>query len=158
MMKKVLIVLAAMMLIASFAQAAQFRVNSSGVITVDGVPTQVKGGSWFGLEGRHEPSDDPNNPSGAPMEMYMGNVWWAESGRTYDQDIQEFKSMGFNTIRLPIAPQTLNASDPQGMAPYLKNAPSVVIANAYLAMTTVIQKLTLLVCMLLSISTLVLTT
>ncbi|MGR8951561.1 MAG: aminotransferase class I/II-fold pyridoxal phosphate-dependent enzyme, partial [Gammaproteobacteria bacterium] len=25
----------------------------------------VRCGSWFGLEGRHEPSDDPNNPSGA---------------------------------------------------------------------------------------------
>jgi aryl-phospho-beta-D-glucosidase BglC (GH1 family) len=75
------------------------------------------------------------------MEMYMGNVFWAASSRTYDQDISEFKAMGINTIRLPLVPQTLNASDPQGMEPYLKNAPAVRIANARLALETVIKKL-----------------
>ena len=37
-------------------------------------------GSWFGLEGRHEPSNDPTNPSGAPMEQYIGNTFWANGG------------------------------------------------------------------------------
>src|SRR3990172_7570179 len=57
------------------AQAAQpvWRVDAQGNITKDNVIFRVHGGSWFGLEGRHEPSGDPDNPSGAPMEQYMGN-------------------------------------------------------------------------------------
>ncbi|MFZ6029641.1 MAG: cellulose binding domain-containing protein, partial [Chloroflexota bacterium] len=50
--------------------AAVFRVDANGNITKDGEIFRVKGGSWFGLEGRHEPSNDPTNPSGAPMEQY----------------------------------------------------------------------------------------
>src|SRR5688572_5546373 len=85
----------------SAAQAGHpvWRVDASGNITKDGVIFRVKGASWFGLEGRHEPSSDPDNPSGAPMEQYMGNVFWAPSSRTYDQDIAEFKAMGINLIR-----------------------------------------------------------
>jgi aryl-phospho-beta-D-glucosidase BglC (GH1 family) len=126
-----------------FAQAAQpvWRVDDQGNITVDGQIFRVKGGSWFGLEGRHEPSNDPDNPSGAPMEQYMGNVFWAESGRTYEQDVNEFKQMGFNLVRIPIAPQTLDPNDPQGRDPYLKNAQSVRIANSRLALETIIQLL-----------------
>jgi aryl-phospho-beta-D-glucosidase BglC (GH1 family) len=142
MMRKVILAAAIMALIFCVTATAQtWRVDDQGNLTVDGQIFRVKGGSWFGLEGRHEPSNDPDNPSGAPMEMYMGNVFWAESGRTYDQDVQEFAQMGFNLVRLPIAPQTLDANDPQGRAPYLKNAPSVRIENARLAMETVIQKL-----------------
>ena len=44
-----------------------FRVDSSGNLTANGVAFRVKGGSWFGLQGRHEPSNDSVNPSGAPM-------------------------------------------------------------------------------------------
>ncbi len=121
--------------------AAVFRVDSQGNITKDGEIFRVKGGSWFGLEGRHEPSSDPTNPSGAPMEQYMGNVFWAPTNRTYDQDIAEFKALGINVIRLPLSPQTLTGSDPQGMAPFLKNNPSVVIANSRLALETIIKKL-----------------
>src|SRR5512139_3132552 len=111
------------------AQAAPvvFRVDSKGNITANGVAFRVKGGSWFGLQGRHEPSNDATNPSGAPMEQYMGNVFWNSTNRTYDQDIAEFKAMGINVIRLPLVTQTLknNPPDPQGMAPYLKNSDSV---------------------------------
>src|SRR5689334_20688905 len=60
-----------------------FRVDANGNITANGVPFRVKGGSWFGLQGRHEPSNDATNPSGAPMEQYMGNVFWNPSSRTY---------------------------------------------------------------------------
>ncbi|MBN2442523.1 MAG: cellulase family glycosylhydrolase [Spirochaetales bacterium] len=126
-------------LVASYGQ--QWRVDDSGNITLNGQAFKIKGGSWFGLEGRHEPSDDANNPSGAPMEQYIGNVWWAESGRTYEQDVQEIKQMGINTVRLPLVHQTLDANDPQGRAPYLKNAPSVVIANSRLAVETIVQLL-----------------
>jgi aryl-phospho-beta-D-glucosidase BglC (GH1 family) len=126
-------------LVASYGQ--QWRVDNEGNITLDGQVFRMQGGSWFGLEGRHEPSDDPNNPSGAPMEQYVGNVWWAESGRTYEQDVQEFKQMGINVVRLPLVHQTLDANDPQGRAPYLKNAPSVVIDNSRLAVETIVQLL-----------------
>jgi endoglucanase len=118
-----------------------FRVDANGNITANGTPIRVKGGSWFGLQGRHEPSTDATNPSGAPMEQYMGNVFWNSTTRTYDQDIAEFKTMGINVIRLPLVPQTLTGTDPQGMAPYLKNTESVRIANSRLALETIIKKL-----------------
>jgi aryl-phospho-beta-D-glucosidase BglC (GH1 family) len=42
-------------------------------------------------------------------------------------------------LRIPVAPQTLNASDPQGMAPYLKNDPSVRQTNARQGLESFIQ-------------------
>ena len=118
-----------------------WRVDAKGNLTKDGVIFRVKGGSWFGLEGRHEPSDDPTNPGGAPMEQYMGNVFWAPTSRTYKQDAAEFKAMGINLIRLPLVHQTLDANDPQGKDPYLKNDKSVKIANSRLALETIIKEL-----------------
>jgi len=127
------------------AQTTQpvWRVDAQGYFTKVSVIFRVKGGSWFGLEGRHEPSNDQTNPSGAPMEQYMGNVFWAPSSRTYAQDAAEFKAMGINLVRLPLSPQTLrnNPPDPQGMAPYLKNNDTVKIANARLALETIIKEL-----------------
>ncbi|MBK9924832.1 MAG: cellulase family glycosylhydrolase [Anaerolineales bacterium] len=118
-----------------------FRVDANGNLTANGVAFRVKGGSWFGLQGRHEPSSDPTNPSGAPMEQYMGNVFWNSSTRTYAGDVAEFKAMGINVVRLPLVTQTLTGTDPQGMAPYLKNTESVRIANSRLALETVIKEL-----------------
>jgi aryl-phospho-beta-D-glucosidase BglC (GH1 family) len=118
-----------------------FRVDSTGQLTANGVPFRVKGGSWFGLEGRQEAPSDSTNPGGAPMEQYMGNVFWNSTTRTYTGDIAEFKQMGINVVRLPLSPQTLDATDPQGMAPYLKNSDSVKISNSLLALETVIQDL-----------------
>src|SRR5256885_16852409 len=58
---------------ASAAQAAnEWAVDAKGNITLNGAVFRIKGGSWFGLEGRHEPSSDATNPSGAPMELYLG--------------------------------------------------------------------------------------
>ncbi|MBN2736741.1 MAG: cellulase family glycosylhydrolase [Spirochaetales bacterium] len=118
-----------------------WRVDDAGNITLNGEIFRIKGGSWFGLEGRHEPSNDETNPSGAPMEQYMGNVFWNPTGRTYDQSINDIKALGFNTIRLPLAPQTLDPDDPQGRAPNLKNHESVRIENSRLALETIIKKL-----------------
>jgi endoglucanase len=118
-----------------------FRVDSAGNITANGTAFRVKGGSWFGLQGRHEPSTDATNPSGAPLEQYMGNVFWASSSRTYAQDASEFKAMGINVVRVPVSPQTLTGTDPQGMAPYLKNTASVVIPNSLDALKTVVSVL-----------------
>jgi aryl-phospho-beta-D-glucosidase BglC (GH1 family) len=137
--KKVLLLLGVVLLLVSPAFAQTWRVDDEGNITRNGQPFQIKGGSWFGLEGRHEPSDDPNNPSGAPMEMYIGNVWWQPSNRTYEGDAREFAQMGINTVRVPLVHQTLDENDEQGREPYLKNDPSVQIENARLALETVIQ-------------------
>jgi endoglucanase len=117
---------------------AVFRVDPTGRITKNGTVFPVRCGSWFGLEGRHEPSDDPNNPSGAPMEQYIGNTFWANggqgTGRTIQQTMTEISGMGVNVIRLPVVPQTLNPNDPQGTGSVLKNHPSVRVANSRLAL------------------------
>ena len=122
---------------------AVFRVNSAGRITKNGTLFPVRCGNWFGLEGRHEPSNDATNPSGAPMEQYIGNTFWANggagTGRTIAQTMQEISGMGINMIRLPLVPQTLNANDPQGTGSVLKNHPSVRIANSRLALETMIK-------------------
>jgi endoglucanase len=122
---------------------ALFRVGANGRITKNGTHFPVRCGSWFGLEGRHEPSDDPTNPSGAAMEQYIGNTSWANggqgTGRTIAQTMSEISGMGINVIRLPLVPQTLNASDPQGTGSVLKNHSSVRIANSRLALETMIR-------------------
>jgi endoglucanase len=125
------------------AQGAVFRVNTAGRITKNGTVFPVRCGSWFGLEGRHEPSTDPINPSGAAMEQYIGNTSWVNggqgSGRTIAQTMTEISGMGINMIRLPLVPQTLNANDPQGTGNVLKNHTSVRIANSRLALETMIR-------------------
>ena len=121
---------------------AVFRVNPQGRITKDGTVFPVRCGNWFGLEGRHEPSNDLTNASGAPMEQYIGNTFWANNnagtGRTIAQTMQEISGMGINMIRLPLVPQTLSTNDPQGTGSVLKNHPSVRIANSRLALETMI--------------------
>ncbi|MEJ2044975.1 MAG: cellulase family glycosylhydrolase [Reinekea sp.] len=119
-----------------------FRVEN-GKITKNGEVKPMQCGAWFGLEGRHEPSNDPTNPSGAPMELYMGNTFWANgnqgTGRTIQQDMDEMKSKGINTIRLPIAPQTLETNNPQGVAAVFKNHPSVRATNSRQALEDFIK-------------------
>jgi len=127
------------------AQVAQpvWRVDANGNITKDGVIFRVKGVSWFGLGGRYEIATDPVNPRGAPMEQYMGNVFWNPSSRTYASDAAEFKSLGINLVRLPLVTQTLKNApcDPQGLDPVLKNSTSVRIQCARTGLETVIQEL-----------------
>lgn len=120
-----------------------FRVNAQGRITKNGTLFPVHCGAWFGLEGRHEPSNDPMNPSGAPMELYMGNTTWANggagTGRTLQQTMSEIVAAGVNVVRFPVVPQTLNANDPQGRDPFLKNHSSVKVANSRLALENFIR-------------------
>ena len=120
-----------------------FRVNAQGNLTKDGQALPAQCGNWFGLEGRHEPSNDATNPSGAPMEMYAGNMWWVNdskgSGRTIDQTMKELKAAGITMLRLPIAPQTLETNNPQGMVPNLKNHPSIRQTNARQALEDFIK-------------------
>jgi endoglucanase len=121
-------------------QAANvWAVDAQGNITLNGSVFRVKGGAWFGLEGRAEQSSDDKNPRGAPMELYMGNVFWSSTSRTIDGDAKEIKQMGFNCIRLPLVPQTLDDNDPQGKDPYLKNAESVRIQGAFSALKAVVK-------------------
>jgi hypothetical protein len=141
---KVLLIAAIMALIIcmSVSAANVWRVDSAGNITLNGTAFRVKGGSWFGLEGRYEISSDANNPRGAPMELYMGNVFWASSSRTIAGDASEMAGMGFNAIRLPAVPQTLDNNDPQGKDPMLKNTASVRIQGAFTALQTVVSAVT----------------
>ena len=90
-----------------------FRVNTkNGHLMHDGAEFQVRGGNWFGLEGQ-----DDNARPGA-MELYIGSVFWADDSvkRTIEKTMQEIQSssLKFNTIRLPIAPQTLVKGHPDG--------------------------------------------
>jgi hypothetical protein len=76
------------------------------------------------------------------MEIYMGNVWWAPSSRTLASDATEIKGLGFNTIRVPLAPQTLDDNDAQGRDPVLKNTASERIQGAFTALKAVITAIT----------------
>ena len=125
-----------------------FRVDSEGNIVKNGEILPVQCGSWFGLEGQHEPSNNPTNAGGAPMELFAGNMWWANggsgTGRTIEQTMQEIKAKGITVVRLPIAPQTLDENDPQGKGfsqegGVLKNHESVRQNNAREAMTDFIK-------------------
>ncbi|WP_428243497.1 cellulase family glycosylhydrolase [Gynuella sp.] len=119
----------------------KFRVDQNGDITEDGQVMPLRCGNWFGLEGQQEPKNGNNNADGASMELYIGNMWWFNggqgSGRSLDSDMQEIKAMGINMVRLPVSPETLNPTDPQGMGDAsqknggaLKNHPSVQQENA----------------------------
>ena len=94
-----------------------FRVKN-GKVTKNGQTMPVRCGNWFGLEGQHEASGE------APMELYIGNMWWDDTGRTMENDMTEIKGLGFNTIRLPIAPQTLVKGHPDGQGYRDINAPA----------------------------------
>ncbi len=100
-----------------------FRVNAQGKVTKNGQVMPVRCGNWFGLEGQHEEA------GGAPMELYIGNMWWDNTGRTMDKDMAEIKGLGFNTIRLPIAPQTLVKGHPDGKGYKDQNAPTALKGN-----------------------------
>src|ERR1041384_2119963 len=119
-----------------------FRVNAQGRITKNGDVFPVHCGNWFGLEGRYELASDSVNPRGAPMEQFIGNTFWANggsgTGRTIQQTMTEITAQGINMIRIPVVPQTLNANDPQGKDPVLKNHPSVRVANSRLALEQLI--------------------
>ena len=115
-----------------------FRVNGQGRITKNGQVFPVHCGNWFGLEGRYELANDAANPRGAPMELFIGDTFWANggagTGRTIQQTMTEIVAQGVNMVRVPVVPQTLNANDPQGKDPVLKNHPSVRVANSRLAL------------------------
>ncbi|MFC1642531.1 glycoside hydrolase family 5 protein [Myxococcota bacterium] len=90
-----------------------FRVNvQTGRVVHNGSEFQVRGASWFGLEGQ----DDLQRPGA--MELYIGAVSWADQGnkRTLETTMQEIQTspLALNTIRLPIAPQCLVPEHPDG--------------------------------------------
>lgn len=103
---------------------ANYSINANGKITVNGQTLPVRCGNHFGLEGKHEWSEDPVNPGGAPMELYTGSPFYASQVEQKSMNIRdlvrEIKSLGINTVRIPIAPQTLDPNDPQGQKEYWK--------------------------------------
>jgi aryl-phospho-beta-D-glucosidase BglC (GH1 family) len=68
------------------------------------------------------------------MELYVGNTFWANggagTGRTIQQTMQEIAAQGITVVRLPVVHQTLDANDPQGKDPFLKNHNSVRVPNS----------------------------
>jgi endoglucanase len=99
---------------ASSGKNGAFRVNTNtGKLMHDGVEFQVRGGNWFGLEGQ----DDLARPGA--MELYIGSVFWADAAnkRTIKRTMDEIRAtpLGLNTIRLPVAPQTLVSGHPDGL-------------------------------------------
>jgi endoglucanase len=96
----------------SSGTSGRFRVNASGRLTDNGQEFQMRGGNWFGLEGQ----DDLQRPGA--MELYIGSVFWADASnkRTIAKTMQEIKAapLSFNTIRVPVAPQTLVEGHPDG--------------------------------------------
>jgi len=103
------------------------------------VEFQVRGGNWFGLEGQ----DDIARPGA--MELYIGAVFWAGASdkRTIQQTMTEIKAapLSFNTIRFPVAPQTLVKGHPDGLysrtdVKIRNNDPTIyAYADSYEAMT-----------------------
>ncbi|WP_437874628.1 glycoside hydrolase family 5 protein [Sorangium sp. So ce513] len=101
----------------------KFRVKrENGRLTADGVEFQVRGGNWFGLEGQ----DDLDRPGA--MELFIGSMWWSNATpRTIEDTMKDLtgSDLKFNTIRVPIAPQTLVANHPDGnystMTPRIRN-------------------------------------
>ncbi|WP_438003916.1 cellulase family glycosylhydrolase [Sorangium sp. So ce321] len=123
----------------------KFRVKrDNGRLTDNGTEFQVRGGNWFGLEGQ----DDLERPGA--MELFIGSMWWAENSapRTIEKTMKELTSsaLKFNTIRLPIAPQTLIEGHEDGdysiMTPRIKNNDPDVYpyANAYEAFTDFLKQ------------------
>ncbi len=89
-----------------------FRVNAQGHLTHNGTEFQIRGGNWFGLEGQ----DDVARPGA--MELYIGSVFWATgTKRTIEKTMEEIKAapLSMNTIRLPVAPQTLVPGHKDGL-------------------------------------------
>jgi len=89
-----------------------FRVDKTGHLTHEGTPFQVRGGNWFGLEGQ----DDIARPGA--MELYIGSVYWADKSnkRSLEDTMKEIQAapLRLNTVRLPVAPQTLIKGHPDG--------------------------------------------
>ena len=97
----------------SSGTSGAFRVNAQGHLTHNGTEFQVRGGNWFGLEGQ----DDIARPGA--MELYIGAVYWADGAnkRSIEQTMKEIAAapLTLNTIRFPVAPQTLVANHPDGL-------------------------------------------
>ena len=71
-------------------------------------------------------------------------MWWAATGRTIQKTMTEIKAKGINVIRLPISPQTLDPTNPQGIGDIekggvLKNHASVRQTNARQALEDFIK-------------------
>ena len=84
-----------------------YRVNEAGEIMYRGAVIQVFGVNWFGLEGRHEPDGS------APMLLFTGPWTIDETLTRLTARRNEATSAGpglggFNTLRIPTAPQTLD--------------------------------------------------
>lgn len=64
------------------------------MIHAHGLPTSVRGINWFGLEGEY---------------LGLHGLW---SGRSLESIVDQVHQIGFNALRVPLAPESLNAKIP----------------------------------------------
>lgn len=140
----------------------KYHVNEDGKIMDGEKVIRIKGVNWFGLEGRHELESDPNNPSGAPMELFLNDMFWHQPDpspvilRDKQARVEHIKKImkkakddiGFNTIRFPLAPQTLDRDDRQGTdMQIMKNKHKMKAYDAMIAFIEAARELNLYVLM-----------
>ncbi len=73
---------------------------SAGKFLKDGAEIKLYGLNWFGME---------------TTDHILHGLW---TGRLLDDFLADFKSKGFNALRLPVSPETLNPGYAIGAAPY----------------------------------------
>jgi aryl-phospho-beta-D-glucosidase BglC (GH1 family) len=73
---------------------------AGGKFLKDGKELTLYGLNWFGLE---------------TSDRILHGLW---TGRLLDDFLADFKSKGFNALRLPVSPETLNPGYPIGASPY----------------------------------------
>lgn len=59
-----------------------------------GIPMSIKGINWFGLEGEY---------------LGLHGLW---SGRSLESFVDQMKSLGFNSFRIPLSPESLDPTTP----------------------------------------------
>jgi aryl-phospho-beta-D-glucosidase BglC (GH1 family) len=64
------------------------------MIHAHGLPTSVRGINWFGLEGEY---------------LGLHGLW---SGRSLESIVDQVHQIGFNSLRIPLAPESLAGKAP----------------------------------------------
>ncbi len=111
--------LAAALMLAS-SSASSYTIKGGQVMDDSGKPVQLRGVAWFGFE--------------TPLHTTHG-LWV----RNWKDMITQMQSLGFNAVRLPFCPQSLQAVSP-GSIDYRLN-PDLQGMNSLQLMDTIIKEL-----------------
>ncbi|MBB4127789.1 endoglucanase [Xanthomonas translucens] len=83
-------------LLAASGSAWSYAINSGKVVDDSGNPVQLRGVNWFGFE----------------TNVHSVHGLWA---RNWKDMITQMQGLGFNAVRLPFCPQTLNGTAPSSI-------------------------------------------